>query len=91
MFNCGIDRVTTELSNQIIRQEEDTVVRVVQEAGYKVDKKQLTKALTDARAYYKDGYNDGYYDGRLDAAREMYNILIEKFNFNPEVPIDEDC
>lgn len=91
MFNCGIDRVITELSNQIIRQEEDTVVRVVQEAGYKIDKKQLTKALTDARDYYKDGYADGYYVGRLDAAREMYNILIENFDFDPENSEDEDC
>lgn len=91
MFNCGIDRVTTELSNQIIMQEENTIVRVVQEAGYKVNKEQLTKALTDAKAFYKDGYNDGYYDGRLDAAREMYMILIEKFNFNPKELKDEDC
>lgn len=91
MFNCGIDRVVTKLSNQIIKQEEDTVVRVVQEAGYKVDKNQLTKALTDAKAFYKDGYNDGYEEGRLDAAREMYNILIENFNFDPGESEDEDC
>lgn len=71
MFDCGINKTMHELSNQIMMQEENTIVRVVQEAGYSINKEQLTKALTDAHSFYNQGYDEGFNDGYSKAFMDI--------------------
>ena len=89
MFDCGISRAAYELSNQIMAQEENTIVRVVQEAGYSINKEQLTKALTDARSFYDQGYDEGYDKGYKNAYGEMYNILNANYRSYTGMSITE--
>lgn len=94
MFDCGIDRVIHEISNQIMQQEENTVVRVVQEAGYNINKEQLTKALTDSESFYKQGYDDGYDKGYhkafMDIIGNLRAMYIAYFGSDAAINLDED-
>ena len=48
------------IHNEIIRQDEENYTYAVEQAiGYKVDKKELIKALNYDREQYEKGYSDG--------------------------------
>ena len=80
MFDCGITKTIHEIANQVMRDEENTIVRVVQEAGYNIDKEQLQKALTDSHSFYDQGYNEGYDVGFKAAYEEMMTSLRTNYS-----------
>ena len=60
MYECPIQKITTELQMQIIQGEEEQVLCEVNQAvGYSVNKEELLKALSYDREQYQKGYADG--------------------------------
>lgn len=62
MFDCGITIRTQELTNQIIHDQENGIVRAVQKLYVDIDKEKLEKCLYDSKSYYNKGYQEGYQD-----------------------------
>ena len=67
MFDCGINTLTNEISNNLIKQEENYIVKAVQETFIDIDKEKLEKCLYDSKSFYDDGYKEGYDKGYEDA------------------------
>ncbi len=79
MFDCGITTRTQELSNQIIHDQEDCIVKGVQELYIDIDKEKLEKCLHDSKSYYDEGYKDGYKDGYLEVLSQLHEIIEDKY------------
>ena len=67
MFDCGINTLTNEISNNLIKQEENYIVKAVQETFIDIDKEKLEKCSYDSKSFYDDGYKEGYDKGYEDA------------------------
>ena len=67
MFDCGIHITMQDLSNQITKDQENFIVRAVQELYVDIDKEKLEKCLYDSKSFYDDGYKEGYDKGFEDA------------------------
>lgn len=63
MYKSPIDLVVNQVSNLILEQQENQVIKAILSTGVKVDKEELIKALKYDRQQYGNGYNDGYTDG----------------------------
>lgn len=58
MFDCGINEIVGEVVSSIETEKEKLILKAVQSVGVDVDKKQLEKALFNAKSFYDDGYKD---------------------------------
>lgn len=58
MFDCGINEIVGDMVSSIETEKEKLILKAVQSVGIDVDKKQLEKALFDAKSFYNDGYED---------------------------------
>ncbi len=58
MFDCGINKIIVDMVKSIEEKDEKMIFKAVQDVGIDVDKKQLEKALINAKSFYDDGYRD---------------------------------
>ena len=58
MFDCGINQIVSDVVSSIEQENEKRIYKAVQSVGIHVDKKQLEKALCNAKSFYNDGYED---------------------------------
>lgn len=79
MFDCGITTRIQELSDQIIHDQENCIVRAVQELYVDIDKEKLEKCLYDSKSYYDEGLREGYKDGYLEALSQLHEIIEDKY------------
>ena len=75
MFECGINTMMQELSNQIRKDQENFIVSAVQELYVDIDKEKLEKCLNDSKSFYDDGYKEGYDKGFEDALCSLLNHI----------------
>ncbi len=86
MYESPITKIFTDISNQIMKQEEDrTMLTINQTVGYSVDKDELIKALN----YDRQQYEKGYEDGKKDACRWI--LISERLPEEHETVIGLDC
>ena len=58
MFDCGISKIIGDVVTSMEEENEKMIYKAVQSVGIDVDKKQLEKALLNAKSFYIDGYKD---------------------------------
>lgn len=80
MFDCGIYATMQEISNQIIKKQEDFIVNSVQEFYADIDREKLEKCLSESKSFYDDGYKDGEKDVILMVINSLNNFT----NFSDE-------
>ena len=70
-----------QITDAMIVEHEDNIVRAVQNIGIDVDKERLQKALTDSKSFYDEGYADAKakYEKALDKACEELNEFSNTF------------
>lgn len=60
MYESPITKLMSEISSQMIKEDEDHLMYEVRKAvGYEIDKDELLRALRYDREQYRRGYNDG--------------------------------
>ena len=64
MYKSPIEILTDDIHAQIVKLEEDQILKAVVNVGIKVDKKELLRALR----YDRQQYAVGYIEGKADAA-----------------------
>ena len=79
MFDCGITTYTSEIANQIRKNEENFVYSAVHELFVDIDKEQFEKCLLDSKSFYDDGYKEGYDKGFEDALTVILNDIKAQY------------
>ncbi len=69
MYKSPIDLTISAIQMGIVKNQEEQIMRAIQNVGVNVDKKELIKALNYDRQQYEKGYCDG--------AREFAERLLE--------------
>lgn len=60
MYESPITKLMSDISSQMIKEDEDHLMHEVTRAvGYEIDKDELLRALRYDREQYRRGYNDG--------------------------------
>ena len=63
MYESPITRICGEISDEIIRKDEEHLMTIItQQVGYQVNKHELILALKYDRNQYEKGYNDALLD-----------------------------
>lgn len=75
MYESPIELVVSQFQTEIIKQQENQVIKAVQNVGVNVDKAELLRALSYDRDQYEKGYADGYEAGRLAMLDELKRKL----------------
>ena len=75
MYESPIELVVSQFQTEIIKQQENQVIKAVQNVGVNVDKSELLRALAYDRDQYEKGYADGYEAGRLAMLDELKRKL----------------
>ena len=75
MYESPIELVVSQFQTEIIKQQENQVIKAVQSVGVNVDKAELLRALSYDRDQYEKGYADGYEAGRLAMLDELKRKL----------------
>lgn len=75
MYESPIELVVSQFQTEIIKQQENQVIKAVQSVGVNVDKAELLRALAYDRDQYEKGYTDGYEAGRLAMLDELKRKL----------------
>ena len=74
MFDCGISSYISEISNQLIKEQDNNIVKAVQEMYVKIDKEKLDRCLYDSKSFYDQGFKEGYDKGYEDA---LFSLLAD--------------
>ena len=75
MYESPITRICGEITNKIIRKDEEHLMTIItQQVGYQVDKDELIKALNYDRDQYQKGYNDALDKIKKEIEQEYSNI-----------------
>lgn len=69
MYKSPIELLVTDISNQIVEQQEDAVYKAVLHFVPDIDKAELIRALNYDRGQYEKGYADGKRDAMADLVR----------------------
>ena len=77
MYESPIELVVSQFKSEIIKQQENEVLKAVQNVGVNVNKAELIRALAYDRDQYDKGYSDGYETGRLAMLDELKRKLQE--------------
>lgn len=77
MYKSPIDIIMSEIKFDIAKQQEENIVKAVQEYGIDIDYDELIKALNYDRNQYNKGYEDGYKDGVIKNKEKAINKLKE--------------
>ena len=77
MYESPIELVVSQFKSEIIKQQENEVLKAVQNVGVNVNKAELIRALAYDRDQYDKGYADGYETGRLAMLDELKRKLQE--------------
>lgn len=75
-----IELFTTDLQYEIVRNEEEEILKVIHSIGVNVDKEELVKALNYDRDQYRKGFNKGYLAGRAKEQGDW--VRIEPYDLN---------
>lgn len=85
-WESPITKIYGEIHNEIVRQDEENCTFAIEQAiGYKVDKKELIKALQYDRDQYDKGYKDGAKETFIEKLKKI-KAEIEKLEYD-----DFDC
>lgn len=85
-WESPITKIYGEIHNEIVRQDEENCTFAIEQAiGYKVDKKELIKALQYDRDQYDRGYRDGAKETFIEELKKI-KAEIEKLEYD-----DFDC
>ena len=81
-WESPITKIYGDIHNEIVRQDEENCTFAIEQAiGYKVDKKELIKALNYDREQYNKGYRDGVketFKAELEKIRENFRELLKE-------------
>lgn len=77
MYKSPIDIIMSEIKFDIAKQQEENIVKAVQEYGIDIDYDELIKALNYDRNQYNKGYEDGYKDGAIKNKEKAISKLKE--------------
>lgn len=71
---CLIEDMYSNMKAEIIKEQENYIVKQVQNLDIYINKKELLKALNYDREQYDEGYNEGFKTG----INEGYKIALEQ-------------
>lgn len=74
MYESPIETIYGELQTQILREDENMIMKAVREVKINVDKDELIKALQYDRHQYIKGYNDGKNDILIELRNKIKEI-----------------
>ena len=81
MYESPINRIYGEISNEIIRKDEENImITVNQQVGYQVDKSELIKALNYDRNQYEKGLTDALDKIRAEIERQEKWLMDAGYN-----------
>lgn len=69
MYESPIKMIVDDMTEKIVREQEDYIVKCVQNIGISVDKAELKRALAYDRQQYDKGFADGYEKAKEDVVR----------------------